>query len=131
MLYAVNLSSSLFEDTLRISEEIAKLGDFAEDAKALLKSLRKYSGGVGKAIDITTALNDLYQDGATPESLSNFFSAATGFVIGSTPFVGGILGFIYDEVADEWLKEQIKEKIIDYFGDGQGGNPGMPQGPGN
>lgn len=131
MLYAVNLTASLFEDTLKISEHIAKLGDFAEDAKTLLKRVGKNSGKVSKIIDIASAANDLYQDGVTPEGLSNFFSAAVGFAIGYTPMVGGIVGYIYDEVADEWVKEEIKLLIIDYFGDGQGGNPGMPQGPGN
>src|SRR5690606_2539017 len=114
-----------------ISEEIAKLGDFAEDAKILLINLGKHAGNVGKGIDIANALNDLYQDGVTPEGLANLFSSATGFAIGYTPLVGGILGSIYDEVAEEWLRELIKQKIIDFFGEGQGGNPGMPQGPGN
>jgi hypothetical protein len=68
LLNALGTTSEMFGAVMSSAADLAKLGDFAHDATVLLKSVGKYSGYLGTAIDLITTTVDVLEDGKiTPD----------------------------------------------------------------
>jgi len=95
------------------------MGDFATEAKSLLKNMSKYSGAIGTALDVIVTGIEMLQDGKlTVDEVSAFIAdQIVGGVIGAIPFAGGVLSTVYDLTGgDDYVQNQIKELINKYYG---------------
>ncbi|RZM05025.1 MAG: hypothetical protein EOO88_55510 [Pedobacter sp.] len=118
----IKTTSSAFESILNDAHSLAKLGDFAEEAKAMLHSYGKYVGTVATILDVILTAQEMLEDGVitNEETIDLIGDRVIGGAIGAIPFVGGVLSFLYDESgADDWVNDQIGDLINDYYGQTQ------------
>ena len=117
-LDATGKTASSFSSAMDTAYDISKFGDFATEAKALLKNFTDYSGVVGTTLDIVLSGIEIYADGQmTKDELVTFLTnQVAGGVIGAIPVAGGILSIIYDASgADDLLAEQIVILVNKYY----------------
>lgn len=118
LLDATGTTADAFAGVMETTLGIARMGDFATEAKVLLEQFGKYAGPVGNILGIIVDGIAIYQDGQmTREELVSFLtSQVTGGIIGSVPIAGGILATLYDvSGADDWVQGQIVTLIDEYF----------------
>ena len=118
LLDATGKTASSFSGMMDTAHDISKLGEFATEAKALLKNFTKYSGVVGTTLDIVLSGIEIYADGQmTKDELVTFLTnQVTGGIIGNIPIAGGVLSIIYDASgADDLLPEQIVILVNKYY----------------
>ncbi|MFB5945717.1 hypothetical protein [Albibacterium profundi] len=114
LLQATDLTVNSFHGTMDMAYDIAKISDFAEEAKNVLKSISRYSGGIGTALDISISLYEALQDGQiTRDEFVTFVTdQVVGGTIGAIPFAGGFLATVYDMAGyDEIVEQKIRNLI--------------------
>lgn len=119
-----------------VAYRLSNLGEFADEAKTLLKSMTKYSGHLGSLLDLIDGGFKVYQLGNksqedTIEYYANLSGIGIGVGLGFVPLVGAALSMVYTYAdGDVWVQNNIKNLIIKHFPEEDENTPPGNQGPG-
>ena len=118
LLDATGKTASAFEGTIHDIGSLAKIGDFAEEATNVLKSLGRYAGPVAAALNIALAAYEAFEDGnlTRDEVIDLITDEVIVSALGSIPFAGGFIATVYDlSGADDVVKAQVRQLVNSYF----------------